>query len=145
MNDKKMNELIDSMLDALGTAVVKGRKITNKAAAKTKDITRIAKLSIDLSTQKDVVESTYAEIGRLYYETRNEGSSPDTFAQLCEEISIAKEHILKIQAEIDALRAGEKCNKVKVACAADVDRIADAAVNPESNSDPADYGAYGSE
>ena len=101
-----INEIRDTVLNSLGTTVVKARKIRDKAATKAKGLTRLAKLSIELSTQKDIMDSAYTEIGRLYYKTRKD--SPDNlFIQLCAEITEAEKNLAKLQSEIDALRKAD--------------------------------------
>lgn len=98
------NELKGAILNTLGTVAGKTRGFAEKAADKAKDVGRIAKLNMELSAEKDTIEKAYLEIGKLYYETRK--NSPDGFfVQLCDEITLANENIVKILTELDDLKA----------------------------------------
>ena len=99
------NELKGAILNTLGTVAGKTRGFAEKAADKAKDVANIAKLNMELSSEKDTIEKAYLEIGKLYYETRKK--SPDGFfVQLCDEITLANDNIAKILAELDDLKAG---------------------------------------
>ena len=99
------NELKGAILNTLGTVAGKTRGFAEKAADKAKDVANIAKLNMELSSEKDTIEKAYLEIGKLYYETRK--NSPDGFfVQLCDEITLANDNIAKILAELDDLKAG---------------------------------------
>ena len=99
-----LNELKGKFLNTLGTVAGKTRGYAEKAADKAKDVARIAKLNMELSAEKDTIEKAYLEIGKLYYETRK--NSPDGFfVQLCDEITLANENIVKVLSELDELKA----------------------------------------
>lgn len=98
-------ELKGAVLSALGTAAVVTRDLAGKAADKAKDVTKLAKLTMELNTAKDSLQKTYAEIGKLYYDTRK--SDPDNFfVQLCNEVTASNENIARLQLELDELKAG---------------------------------------
>lgn len=100
-----INEIKGAVRSTLETVVGKTRDIAEKAADKAKDVARIAKLNMELNSEKSTMEKAYSEIGKLYYETRKD--NPDGFfVQLCDEISLSKENIEKLQAEISLLKAG---------------------------------------
>ncbi len=100
-----INEIKGAILNTLGTVAGKTRDIAEKAADKAKDVARIAKLNMELSSEKDTIEKAYLEIGKLYYETRR--NSPDGFfVQLCDEITLANDNIAKILSELDGLKVG---------------------------------------
>ena len=72
-------------------------------AKKTKNISRIAKLNVDISAERDTIKQAYGEIGKLYFETH--GSDPESFfAQPCMEIENALEAIAAMEAEIARLK-----------------------------------------
>ena len=108
------NELKDKLLSALGQATEATKDFAGKAADATKDLagkaaekakagTRIAKLSVEISTEKENMKKTYTEIGKLYYDTHKD--DPDGFfIQLCEEIAIAEKAIAEKEAEIAELK-----------------------------------------
>jgi len=110
-----INDIKGAFFNTLGTVAGKTRGFAEKAADKAKDVARIAKLNMELNTEKDTIQKAYLEIGKLYYETRK--NSPDGFfVQLCDEITLANENIGKILAELDEPKAGtdEKCNDIEV-------------------------------
>lgn len=98
-------EIKDAVLSTLGTVAEKTRDLAGKAADKAKDVTKLAKLSMELNSAKDALQKTYAEIGRLYYDTRK--SDPDSFfIQLCEEVTLSNDNIARLQIELDELKSG---------------------------------------
>lgn len=101
------NEIKDKVLASLGKAADSAKDLTEKAADSVKAGGRIAKLSMDISSEKDGMKKTYLEIGKLYYETHS--NDPEGFfIQLCEEISIAKQNIAAKEAEIETIKASKK-------------------------------------
>jgi len=109
------NELKGAFLSTLGTVAGKTRDFVEKAGDKAKDVANIAKLNMELGSEKDTIEKAYLEIGKLYYETRK--NSPDGFfVQLCDEITLASDNIAKILAELDDLKTGlgGKCGDIEV-------------------------------
>jgi len=100
-----INEIKGAVLNTLGTVAGFTRDFAEKAADKAKDVAHIAKLNMELSSEKDNIQKAYLEIGKLYYETRKD--SPDGFfVQLCDEISLANENISSILSELEDLKAG---------------------------------------
>ncbi|NCB73438.1 MAG: hypothetical protein EOM51_01645 [Clostridia bacterium] len=100
-----INEIKGAILNTIGTVAGKTRDFAEKAADKAKDVARIAKLNMELSSEKDTIENAYLEIGKLYYETHR--NSPDGFfVQLCDEITLANDNISKILSELDDLKVG---------------------------------------
>jgi len=74
------------------------------AARKTKNVSRIAKLNVEIASERDSIKRTYNEIGKLYYETHRE--DPEAFfVQLCQEIDLSLEHISDMETEIIRLKA----------------------------------------
>ena len=74
------------------------------AARKTKNVSRIAKLNVEIASERDSIKRTYNEIGKLYYETHRE--DPEAFfVQLCQEIDLSLEHISDMETEIVRLKA----------------------------------------
>ncbi len=99
------NGLKDTLLTKLGTMALKTRDLAEKATDKAKDVTKLAKLSIDLSSEKETLQKTFAEMGKLYYDTRK--NDPDSFfIQLCEEVKSSQNNIARLQMELDELKAG---------------------------------------
>ena len=110
------NELKDKLLSALGQATEATKDFAGKAADTTRDLagkaaekakagTRIAKLNIEISQEKESMKKTYLEIGKLYYDLHKD--DPDGFfIQLCEEIAAAEQAIAAKEAEIADLKSG---------------------------------------
>lgn len=100
------NEIKDNVFNALGTAADLTRGLVGKAADKTKDVAKLAKLNMELNSEKETVQKAYLEIGKLYYETHK--SAPEGFfVQLCDEITLANQHIGKLSAEINSVKSGK--------------------------------------
>lgn len=99
------SEMKDRLLSGLGKAADAGKDIANKAADKAKAGTRIAKLTMEISSEKENMKKAYLEIGKLYYDTHKDDPE-GLFIQLCEEIGLAQKNIADKEAEIDTLKAG---------------------------------------
>lgn len=100
-----INELKGTLLNTLGTVAEKTRSFAEKAADKAKDVTKIAKLNMEMGAEKDNIQKAYLEIGKLYYEMHK--NEPDSFfVQLCDEITLANENLSKLRVELDDLKAG---------------------------------------
>ena len=99
------NAFRDKALGTLNTVVDKTREIAGTVADKAKDTAQIAKLNLEISSEREQVKKAYLEIGKLYYETHK--TDPDSFfTQLCEEVSLSLDHITALEAEIARLKAG---------------------------------------
>ena len=99
------NDIKNTVIGTVGTVAEKAKDIAEMAVDKAKGLSRLAKLGLELNSEKTSMEKTYTEIGRLYYETRK-GNPDGFFVQLCDDISLAKENIERINAEIATLKAG---------------------------------------
>ena len=114
----------DKLLAGLGQAIDATKDIAEKAADATKDIAekaadkakaggRIAKLNIEIATERDNMKKTFIEIGKLYYDTHKD--DPDGFfIQLCEEIALAEKNIADKEAEIAELKAEKADDSIEV-------------------------------
>lgn len=86
-----------------GFAAGKAKTIASFAAKKTKNVSRIAKLNVEIAAERDTIKRVYREIGKLYYETHRD--DPDTyFAQLCQEINVSMESIAAMESEIARIK-----------------------------------------
>jgi len=103
---EKVKETIDVVADTT-------RDVAVKTADKAKNVSRIAKLSLEISGEKDTIKKAYAEIGKLYYETHKD--DPDGFfAQLCDEINLANKSIQEKEAEIIELKTASETDGIEV-------------------------------
>ncbi len=77
--------------------------LARRAASKTKQMSRITRLNMDISSQKNTIKNAYTEIGKLYYEAHHD--DPDGFfIQLFQEIDVANEAIQAMEDEIAYLK-----------------------------------------
>ena len=114
----------DKLLAGLGQALDATKDMAEKAADATKDIAekaadkakaggRIAKLNIEIATERDNMKKTFIEIGKLYYDTHKDDPE-GFFIQLCEEIALAEKNIAEKEAEIAELKAGKEDDSIEV-------------------------------
>lgn len=81
----------------------KARDFTASAVDKAKRTGRIAKLNLDISSEKETIRHAYADIGKLYYETHKDAPE-GFFVQLVEEINTSMAAIALKEAEIAELK-----------------------------------------
>lgn len=97
------NNIKNKVMDSLNKAADTTKDFADKATDKAKDVSRIAKLTFEISSEKEVIRKAYSEIGRLYYETHKDDPE-SVFIQLCDEVSLAQENIAAKEAEINELK-----------------------------------------
>ncbi len=119
-----LNSFKDKLLAGIGQAFDATKDMAEKAADATKDIaekaadkaktgSRIAKLNIEIATERDNMKKTYIEIGKLYYDTHKDDPE-GFFIQLCEEIALAEKNIADKEAEIAELKTAKDDNSIEV-------------------------------
>ena len=87
----------------LETVSEKGKGVVDAAKDKTRTAGRVARLSMELNTEKGVLEDTFTELGKVYYE-ECAGSAMGIFAQLCDEITAVNARIEAMEAELAELK-----------------------------------------
>ena len=97
--------LFNQVKDIFSNLKEKGAAVAGTAADKTKDAARIAKLTVDMGTEKENMKKAYLELGKAYYEEHKD-SADGLFAQLCEEITAVAGRIDAMQSELDTLKGG---------------------------------------
>lgn len=103
----------DKVLGAFGTVADTTRDVAAKTADKVMSTGRIAKLSMEITGEKDAIKKAYVEIGKLYYETHRD--DPDGFfVQLCDEVTLAMKSIEEKEAEIAELKAADNQGDIEV-------------------------------
>ena len=128
------NDFLSKAGAAASKAAEKARDLAVATAAKTKQLSRIAKLNMDISAQKDNMKKAYAELGRLYYEAHRD--APDeACAPLCAQIDVARAAIEALEEEIASLKAAENEEAVDADFAAVVDET-EADVEVEIQEEP---------
>ena len=88
-------------------AAGKARDLAAFAADKAKRVGRIAKLNLDISSEKESIRRAYTDIGKLYYEMHKDAPE-GFFVQLCEEITASETAISQKEAEINVLKESFK-------------------------------------
>lgn len=97
------NDIKEKVLNTLEMVADSTKELAGKAADKAKSTARIAKLSMEINSEKDTIKKAYLEIGKLYYEMNRD--DPDGFfAQLCDEVTVANAEIAAKEAEIAELK-----------------------------------------
>jgi uncharacterized protein YjbJ (UPF0337 family) len=104
------SNLKNKLLSTLGQATDSAKDLAGKAgegaknlADKAKDMGRVAKLNMEIATEKENMRKSFTEIGRMYYEANKD--APDAlFTQLCGEIALAEKNIADKEAEIAVLK-----------------------------------------
>ena len=81
----------------------KGTELAGVAADKSKDAARLAKLTVDLNTEKGNLEKAYLELGKAFYEESRD-SAQGLAAQLCAEIAAVNDRIGNMESEIEGLK-----------------------------------------
>jgi hypothetical protein len=102
--DFDINEVKEKVMSTINSVADLTKDFAEKTADKAKGLARIAKLTMEISAEKEAIRKAYIEIGKMYYETHKDNPE-GLFAQLCEEITQANENIAAKQAEIDRLKS----------------------------------------
>ena len=98
-----INEIRDKVFSKIGAMADVTKDAAAKTADRAKNMARIAKLSVDITGEKDTIKKAYAEIGKLYYEShRNDPEG--IFAQLCEEVTLSVDSISMKEAQIAEIK-----------------------------------------
>ncbi len=111
-------------MDFFNKAKEKIAKTSGDVAKKAKDLTGIAKLNSQISTNENTIKATYSEIGKYVYENLKD-DAPAEIAEKMVLIDNAVAEIERIKAEILKLKGSIKCEQ----CGAEVD--AEAAFCPK--------------
>ena len=100
--------------DKAGAVASKAKSLASAAAAKTKKLSRIAKLNMDISGRRETVKKAYYELGKLYYEAHQDNPE-GLLVQVCQEIDLAKEDIASMEGEIAQLKESMKSHAADLA------------------------------
>ena len=98
---------LENVKNLFNTLKEKGTEVASVAADKTKDAARIARLTVDMGTEKENLKKAYLELGKAFYEEKKDFAE-GLFAQLCEEVTAVTARIGAMQREIDGLKDGFK-------------------------------------
>ena len=118
------------------------KSLASSMAKKTKNVSHIAKLNVDIAAKRDTIKLAYTEIGKLYYETHREDPE-GFFVQLCQEIDAAMSSIRDMETEIAALKAKPEDDSVPGQEDSVSETEDDAGIEVEVTEDPEDSPADG--
>ena len=88
------------------------KELFDKGYDKAKIFAESAKLNVELSNRKRILEKLYAELGKLYYAARNTEES-ERIKAVCVKIDEGKIAIEKLEAAIEAIRNADKAENEK--------------------------------
>lgn len=97
------DEFMDKAGELATKAAEKAKDLASAAAVRTKRVSRVAKLNMDISGQKDTIKKAYRDLGKLYYELHRDAPEP-ALAPLCQQIDTAKAAAAAMEDEIAAIR-----------------------------------------
>ncbi len=99
-----LNQWKEKAADLAASVAEKTKDIAGFAADKARQVSRVAKLKLEIAGEKENIEKAYYEIGKLYYEAHKDAPE-GFFLQLCEEISAAKAAVESKEAELADLKS----------------------------------------
>lgn len=97
-------------MDFLNKAKEKLTKTSSDVAKKAKDLTEIAKLNSQISSNESTIKATYAEIGKYVYENLRE-DAPEEIAAKMAVIDNALAEIERLKNEILKVKGSQKCTQ----------------------------------
>lgn len=93
-----------AFLDKLGDTLVSvGKDVTQK----TKDVSGIAKLKLEIKSKEGSLKELYAEIGKSYYEAHKDEDVPEKNYFDC--IAEIRDEIAKMELEILEIKKAKRC------------------------------------
>lgn len=95
-------------MDFFNKAKEKIAKTSGDVAKKAKDLTETAKLNSQVSSNENIIKSTYTEIGKYVYENLKE-DAPVEIAEKMKAIDDALAEIERLKAEILKIKGSVKC------------------------------------
>lgn len=91
--------------DLAGAAGDKAKDLAGGAGEKAKSLARMAKLSVELSSERDSLKDAYAEVGRLYFETADKTAPGEMYVRAFDRVMLSLAAIERMEAELTELRA----------------------------------------
>ena len=98
---------MDSLKGLVDQVKAKGTEYGGAAADKAKDAAKLAKLAVELNSEKEALKKAYLELGKACYEEKAVAAE-GVLGQLFGEVDVVKERIDALQQEIDELRKAVK-------------------------------------
>ena len=107
--------------DFAGTAGDKARDLAGAAGEKARVVGRMAKLRLELNSQRTELDEVYAEIGRVYFESADKKNPGELYVRLFDKVMLANAAIERIETELRELRAelGEQADEADFSAVVD--------------------------
>ena len=107
--------------DFAGTAGDKARDLAGAAGEKARVVGRMAKLRLELNSQRTELDEAYAEIGRVYFESADKKNPGELYVRLFDKVMLANAAIERIETELRELRAelGEQADEADFSAVVD--------------------------
>jgi RNA polymerase subunit RPABC4/transcription elongation factor Spt4 len=94
-----------AIFDKLGETISTKSKIVAKKA---KEFAEVTSLNTQISTEEDIINKTYTEIGKLYFE-QNKDHEEDPFLPQFHSIFDAQGHIEQLRQQIEKIKGIHSC------------------------------------
>ena len=114
----------DIAKDLAGAAGDKARDLAGGAGEKAKALAKLAKLTMELSTERDSLKDAYAEVGKLYFETTDKTAPGEMYVRAFDRVMLSLAAIERMETELAEMRA---CLNEPAAEDADFEEVVSAA------------------
>ena len=95
----------DIAKDLAGAAGDKALDLAGGAGEKAKALARLAKLTMELSSERDSLNEAYAEVGKLYFETADKSDPGEMYVRAFDRVMLSLAAIERMETELTELRA----------------------------------------
>lgn len=114
----------DIAKDLAGAAGDKARDLAGGAGEKAKALAKLAKLTMELSAERDSLKDAYAEVGKLYFENADKTAPGEMYVRAFDRVMLSLAAIERMETELAELRA---CLNEPAAEDADFEEVVSAA------------------
>lgn len=97
------NDIANKAKDFAAVAGDKAREVAEDAGDRAKNVTRIAKLKLDIATEKANIKDAYAELGKLVFDTMDKKEVPEPYVRAFDAILLSNAAIERMEAELKEL------------------------------------------
>ena len=95
----------DIAKDLAGAAGDKARDLAGGAGEKDKALARLAKLTMELYSERDSLEEAYAEVGKLYFENADKTDPGEMYVRAFDRVMLSLAAIERMETELNELRS----------------------------------------
>lgn len=95
----------DIAKDLAGAAGDKARDLAGGAGEKAKALARLAKLSMELNAERESLNSAYAEVGKLYFDSADKTAPGEMYVRAFDRVMLSLAAIERMETELTELRA----------------------------------------